>query len=250
MATKILNKIRDHLNGIDFDLRKSGNARFIDQKCTPDILSSVAEAILEFTKEKKDCTFTVKDIWSSSFANDVMVGQFQKPAVSHPGAQNEYNKVFSQPIKLLDYAQILKSEERRGPATTYKINDIELLRYISLNDNKSLNFIISYLTKVIKDSELTELFDNFFTKQNKQSFNELKDGYCNFIIKYTPINGDTEVRRIFAKIINPLAFKNKTLGTKGGRLSPIPIGYAELFYNRLNFRDIKKPKGDFRLKQL
>jgi hypothetical protein len=244
MTIKIVEKIKNHLDSIDFDLRKSGNARFIDQKCTPDILSSIAEAILELAEDEDGLTFTVKDIWSSAFANDVMIERFQKPAVTHPGAQNEYNKVFSQPIKLLEYAQILKVGGKKGTANTYKINDIDLLRHISLNDSKSLNFLISYLTKVLKDSNLTDLFDNFFEKQNGQSFNELKDGYCNFIIKYTPINGDTEVRRIFTKIINPLAFKNKSLGTKNGRLSPMPISYAELFYNRVNFRDITKPKGE------
>ncbi len=244
MTTKIVDKINKHLSSIDFDLRKSGNARFIDQKCTPDILSSVAEAILELVEDDEDLTFTIKDVWSSPFSNDIMVDRFQKPAVTHQGAQNEYDKVFSQPIKLLEYSQLLIVDGKKGAAKTYKVNDIDLLRHISINDNKSLSFLISYLTKVIKDSDLTNLFDNFFDKQNKQSFNALKDGYCNFIIKHTPINGDTEVRRIFTKIINPLAFKNKALGTKGGRLSPMPINYAELFYNRVNFRDITKPKGE------
>ena len=244
MTIKIVEKIKNHLDSIDFDLRKSGNARFIDQKCTPDILSSIAEAILELTEDEDGLTFTVKDVWSSAFANDVMIERFQKPPVTHPGAQHEYDKIFSQPIKLLEYAQILKVTGKKGSANTYKINDIDLLKHISLNDNKSLNFLVSYLDKVLKDSDLTDLFDNFFEKQNRQAFNELKDGYCNFIIKYTPINGDTEVRRIFTKIINPLAFKNKSLGTKGGRLSPMPISYSELFYNRVNFRDITKPKGE------
>ena len=244
MQEEILDKIKNHLNSVDFDLRKSGNARFIDQKCTPDILSSIAEAILELTENQEDLAFTVKDVWSSSFANDLMVERFQKPAVTDPGAQNEYDKIFSQPIKLLEYAQILRVEGKKSRATAYKINNIEILRHISINDGKALNFLISYLVKVINDSGLANLFDNFFKKQSKQSFNELKDGYCDFIIKHTPINGSTEVRRIFTKIINPLAFKNKTLGTKGGRLSPMPIGYAELFYNRVNFRDITKPKGE------
>ena len=244
MTTKIVEKIEEHLNNIDFDLRKSMNARFIDQKCTPDILSSIAEAILELAENQEDLAFTVKDVWSSSFANDLMVERFQKPAVTDPSAKNEYDKIFSQPIKLLEYAQLLRVEGKKSHATTYKINNIELLRHISINDNKALNFLISYLIKVINDSELTNLFDNFFKKQNKQSFDELKDGYCNFIIKYTPINGITEVRRIFTKILNPLAFKNKTLGTKGGFLSPMPISYAELFYKRVNFRDITKPKGE------
>lgn len=244
MTAKIVEKIDNHLKSIDFDLRKSGNGRFIDQKCTPDILSSVAEAILDLTEDNVQLSFTVKDVWSSPFSNEVMVDRFQKPAVTHPGAQNEYDKVFSQPIKLLEYAQVLIKSGKKGSAISYKINNAELLKYISINDSKSLGFLISYLLKVLNDSGLTPLFNNFFEKQNKQSFDDLKDGYCAYIIKHTPINGDVEARRIFTKIINPLAFKNKSLGTKGGRLSPMPITYAELFYNRVNFRDITKPKGE------
>jgi hypothetical protein len=210
---KIIEKIKNHLSAIDFDLRKSGNARFIDQKCTPDILSSIAEAIIELTNDKEDLIFTVNDVWSSSFASEVMIERFQKPPVTHPKAKNEYDKVFSQPIKLLEYAQILKVEGKRGSATTYKVKEIDILRYISINDSNSLNFLINYLNKVINDSGLANLFNNFFEKQNTTSFNELKDGFRDFIQCYTPINGDFEPSRIFTKIINPLAFKNKCIGS-------------------------------------
>jgi len=67
-----------------------------------------------------------------------------------------------------------------------------------------------------------------------------------FIIDNTPINGKTEVRRIFSKIINPLSFKRKKHGTKGGRFSKDIIGRDELMYNRKNWRDIKKKKEETR----
>lgn len=59
------------------------------------------------------------------------------------------------------------------------------------------------------------------------------------------INGKTEVRRIFTKVLNPLANKYQKKGTKRGRLSSDVISYSELMYNRANFRDINsdKPKG-------
>ena len=38
-------KFMDHYN---YDIRKSHNARWIDQKCTPDVLCIIADCILEF----------------------------------------------------------------------------------------------------------------------------------------------------------------------------------------------------------
>ena len=164
MKQKIIEKMENHFNSINFDLKKSNNARFIDQKCTPDILSSVAESILEFIESEPTTSFTVKDIWSTPFANDVMVNRFQKPPVNHSGAQNEYDKIFSQPFKLLEYAQLLVVNGKKGSAKNYKVKNLELLKYISINDNKSLNFLISYLLKVISDSGLNLLFDTFLQR--------------------------------------------------------------------------------------
>jgi len=40
--------IENYLNEIDLDIRKTNNARFMDQKVTPDVLSIIADSILEF----------------------------------------------------------------------------------------------------------------------------------------------------------------------------------------------------------
>ncbi|MGN8428639.1 hypothetical protein ACR9LD_03875 [Helicobacter pylori] len=42
-------QIIDFLKLRDYDIRKTQNARWIDQKCAPDVLSIVADCILEFT---------------------------------------------------------------------------------------------------------------------------------------------------------------------------------------------------------
>ncbi|GAA6857454.1 hypothetical protein AOH221_03340 [Helicobacter pylori] len=42
--------IIDFLKFRDYDIRKTQSARWIDQKCTPDVLSVVADCILEFTQ--------------------------------------------------------------------------------------------------------------------------------------------------------------------------------------------------------
>ncbi len=243
MSKSIEQKLKGHLSAHDFDIRKSGNARFIDQKCTPDVVCAVAEVILEFVDEDKAKKFTVKSIWKSLRANEIMVDLFQKPAVTEPKAQSEYDKVFSQPIKLLEYAGILKSAGKVGNANAYKIRKRKLLNYISVKDKNALVFLVAYLEKVLIDSELMPIFNIFFSKPTKANFRALKMEYVDFIIENTAINGKTETRRIFTKIINPLAFSRKTYGAKKGTISPHPISYSELFYNRVNFRDVKKPKG-------
>lgn len=247
MLNKNIKKlIDDHLNGINLDIRKSNYSRFMDQKCTADMLTAVAEIILEYIGNDTDKTFTIRDIWSTEFANEIMTNSFRKPDVNNPAAKSEYDKVFSQPIKLLHYAQIINFSHKEKNKSYYIVNREDILNYIAISDNKSLNFLTTYLQKVLIDSDIYYFFEYFFAQQTKQSFNELKDNYTNFIIDNTPINGKTEIYRIFTKILNPLAFKNRKRGTKGGNISEFPIQYNELFYNRINFRDIEKPKDKTR----
>jgi len=42
----MLSKLQIYFKSFDFDIRKTKNARFIDQKVTPDVLSIVADCIL------------------------------------------------------------------------------------------------------------------------------------------------------------------------------------------------------------
>jgi|GEM_PF-1833134 len=44
-------QINEHLQKFNYDVRKSGNARFIDQKVTPDVLYIVANCVLEYVKD-------------------------------------------------------------------------------------------------------------------------------------------------------------------------------------------------------
>lgn len=234
-------KIKTLLNSKNYDVRVSNNGRFTDQKCTPDILNAVSDSILHFCEAAKKNDFTIRDIWSSNYANDVMTKLFHKPDVSNPGAANEYDKVFSQPIKLLEYSGVISVLDSGRPVR-YGIKNEEVLQYIALSDRKSLDFLTKYLIKVLSDSGVYNYFDDFFRNPNKQSFSILKDAFIKFMIENTPINHETESSRIFAKILNPLAYSNNTYGTASGRISAGPISYTELFYNRINFRDREKPK--------
>lgn len=43
--------IQEFLNKHDYDIRKTHNARWIDQKCTMDVVCLVADCIIEFVNK-------------------------------------------------------------------------------------------------------------------------------------------------------------------------------------------------------
>ena len=234
-----------YLNQFDFDIRKTKNARFIDQKVTPDILSIIADCVLNYVDNNGVIEFTSTDIWRDDYSNENVIDIFGKTDVLNPKAKNEYDKFFQQPLKALAYSKIL-SETKKGRKVYFTLKNRELLEYISIKERNALDFLNIYLEKVLIDSGIWQLFDNFFQQNSKENFDNLKSKYEEFIIANTPINGKTEVRRIFTKIINPLSFKRKKHGTKGGHFSKDIIGRDELMYNRRNWRDIHKKKGETR----
>lgn len=234
--------IQQFLNEHDYDIRKTHNGRWIDQKCTMDVLCLVSDCIVEYIRNKPDKTFTVNDIWYNEYTVENVQQIFSKPDPTQK-ASNEYDKYFGQPIKLLDAAGIINGE-KSGHGYTYSIVNQELLEYISFRERNSYNFLCLYIEKVLKDSGIYRMFEYFFRLQDKNSFKELKDAYTNFTINNTPINGATECGRIFTKVLNPLACKYKKCGTERGHLSKDIITQDMIMYNQRNWRDIlsEKPK--------
>ncbi len=234
--------IQSFLNKHDYDVRKTHNGRWIDQKCTMDVVCLVSDCIVEYIGSRRDKTFTVNDIWYNDYTVENVQQIFSKPNPTEK-ASNEYDKYFGQPIKLLDAAGIIKGE-KRGRGYSYSVVDWELLEYISFRERNSYNFLCLYIEKVLKDSGIYRMFEYFFRMQDKSSFKELKDGYTQFTINNTPINGATECGRIFTKILNPLACKYRKCGTERGHLSKDIITQDMIMYNQRNWRDIlsEKPK--------
>lgn len=240
-----MEQIKEHLKNFDLDIRKSWDARFMDQKITPDVLCVISDCILQFINDDIHREFTTKDIWESDYANQNIKDIFNKPDVLNKNAASEYNKFFAQPLKMLAYAHILNLTKRRGK-NFFTINNKTLLEYISIKERNALKFIVLYLEKVLNDSEVFTLFEDFFRENTKNKFNTLKSGYEHFIIENTPINKPLEVRRIFTKVLNPLAYVKNLHGTQRGYFSRDVIGYDELMYNRKNWRDIAKLRGETR----
>jgi hypothetical protein len=234
-------QITEYLNQFDFDVRKIKDARFMDQKCTPDVVCAVCECVVEYTKGNENIRFTKNDIWHSVYANHLVTESFTKPNLSEESAISEYNKFFSQPLKTLAYAKIL-DEEKMGITNYYTVKNIEILQFISLRERNALFFLDYFLSKTMEDSGLIQPFNTFFEQQDNASLNVLRNKLMAFYHNYTGIREDLEPPRIFNKIINILAFKRKLKGTVRGSVSANPLTIDEIRYNRVNWRDLNKDK--------
>lgn len=236
--------IIDFCNQYDYDIRKSGNGRWIDQKCAADVVTVIADCIYNYELDNPDSTFTTPDIWHYDYAVENVEIIFKKPGVESTAAKNEYDKFFQQPMEMLANAQVL-TKIKKGTRNFYKVNNINVLEYIALRERNALFFLKIYIEKVLNDSGIYYVFSDFFDKQTKDAYQTLKKAFSDFTIRNTKINGVVECNRIFIKVLNPLAYFNNSCGTEKGRLSEQIITYDMLMYNRNNFRDVyaDKPKG-------
>jgi hypothetical protein len=231
------NKIEDYLNPLNLDVRKTGNARFFDQKVQPDVLSAVCESILYCIDDTTN-SFSVNDIRYCDFSNELVIEIFNKPEIKK--AENEYDKFFSQPLKTLAYAGLL-DEYKNGNTNKYRVIEKDIIEYISLRDRNAYYFLTVYLEKILKDSGLWNNFEHFFKEQTQASLEILRQSFVDFIIKNTPINKQLEPIRILNPMLNMLSFKYKKLGTVKGKVKE--VNYNDLLYNRPNWRDIRKDKS-------
>ncbi len=236
--------IIDFCNQHNYDIRKSGNGRWIDQKCASDVVTVIADCIYNYELENLGSTFTTPDIWHYDYAVENVEAIFKKPGVESEAAKNEYDKFFQQPMEMLANAQVL-TKIKQGNRNFYKVNNIEVLEYIALRERNALFFLKTYIEKVLTDSGIYTVFEEFFETQTKEAYNNVKQTFSSFTIRNTNINGVVECNRIFIKILNPLAYFKNSRGTEKGRISEQNITYDMLMYNRNNFRDIyaDKPKG-------
>ena len=246
MGLKMLTQqaVIDFCNQFDYDIRKSGNGRWIDQKCAADVVTVIADCIYNYELEKPNSIFTTPDIWHYDYAVENVEAIFKKPGVESTAARNEYDKFFQQPMEMLANAQVL-TKIKKGNRNFYKVNNIDVLEYIALRERNALFFLKIYIEKVLKDSEVYYAFEDFFVNQTPDMYRKVKKVFSDFTIQYTKINGVVECNRIFIKVLNPLAYFKNSCGTEKGRLSDQNITYDMLMYNRNNFRDIyaDKPKG-------
>lgn len=232
----MLEKILNHLSSLDLDVRKSHFSRFTDQKCTPDVISFIADCVREYIKEQPNKEFEVMDIWKSPFAIENTVSIFNKPSPENDNAISEYNKFFGQPMRLLDYAGILDSR-RDGTTYIYKCTNPEILYFIALKADNALDFLFVYLQKVLEDSGFIDKIIDYKNNQTKNSLQDLKEEFMKFMHDNTPVKGTYEPNRIFPKIINIFAVKWGMKGIERGYVTDNVFYRSDLLYNRINWRD-------------
>lgn len=231
--------INSYLNQFDFDIRKSNDARYVDQKCTPDIVCFLADCILNISASHP--TFTANDIWQSQYFKHNCRIVFNKPYADDERAKNEHNKWFSQPLKLFHTAGILSADFSTRP-TSYSIKNEELLDYISRRERNSYNFLYCFFSKVLKDSGFWKYFEEYLQNvgiNQSGAKTELYDRYYRLISGNTPSQSRLDINRMFHKVLNVLAAEHCVPGSSGNE----PRMFSDLMYNRKNWRDLNKEKS-------
>lgn len=229
--------INKYLNLFDLDIRKSNNARYVDQKCTPDIVCFMADCVLNMIATKP--IFVINDIWATQYFIENTRVVFNKPWANDKKAYNEYNKVLSQPLKLLAYAHILNVNVSDG-ALTFSVANEELLDYISRKDRNAYNFLYCYFVKVMSDSGFLKFFEEYAIKclvNSIEARDELYEHYYRLINGNTPSHSRLDIRRMFHKVVNVIAAEHHLPGSNG-KLTY----YSDLMYNKKNWRDMDKDK--------
>src|SRR5690554_3450292 len=141
--------LNNFLKEQDYDVRKTRNARWIDQKCTPDVLTIISDCILEFLEYKEEnFIFTSMDIWHNEYTVQNVSDIFKKPSPKEKSASNEYDKFFQQPMELLSYSGVL-IKHKKGNRNFYSLGDKGLLEEISFSERNALKFLVKYIKKVL-----------------------------------------------------------------------------------------------------
>ena len=236
------NLLKQFLEKHSYDIRQTGNGRWIDQKCAPDEVSFVSECVLEYVRESGSQFFQSPDVWKSEFAVAKVQQFFGKPDPLIRSTLDEYNKFFRQPLKMLAAAGVLKENGRINNTIQFEVANADVLAFLARNDWNAYTFLYLYIEKTLRDSGIWDLFATFLDQQTKKNFDEMKDGFAAFCKNYTPIRTTVEANRIFAKVLNPIACRYHKAGTVAGRMSPMNITFNLLSYNKENWRDMNKPK--------
>ena len=212
-----------------------------EQKTTPDLLWCVSHVILDITKNDHGLVFSDNDVRLSPVFDSLMQDYFSKPP-QHL-AKNEYNKVSSYQLGLLSYAGVLKQVSQRPKK--YKINNLQALEYMAVNDLNASKFLTEYTEKFLIDNGFILYFEQFKDNPIQANYLVIKDKYWEWAKINTAIKGANpkHTYRVFNKIFNVYCYKHRIPGEGGSNVTNGPCPYSFLIYNRTNFRDENLPSG-------
>lgn len=230
------NLVKKFLDEHDYDIRKTHNGRWIDQKCAFDTVCFVSDCVVDYLHESGAEPFESPQIWHRNYSIENVIRLFGKPDPTTRSTLDEYNKFFRQPLKMLSAAGVLR-EEKVGQTIEFYVENIDVLEYIALRERNAFDFICLYIEDTLKDSGMWDSFASFFDEQTEEWYQKLKDRFVQFCKKYTPINTSVEANRIFIKVLNQLACKYHKKGTERGHLSDKIITIDKVVYNKTNWYD-------------
>ena len=167
------NLMAEFINQHNYDIRISGNGRWIDQKCTMDELCFVADCIVVYLQEGGKQPFTSPDIWHTDYAVNNVQALFCKPDPTSDSTKDEYNKFFRQPLKMLAAAGVLKENGRINNTIQFSVENQAILEHLSLRERNCMEFLCLYIEKTLKDSGLWDAFASFFDEQTKDQYDKL-----------------------------------------------------------------------------
>lgn len=231
-----LGLLQQFLDEHNYDIRRSHNGRWIDQKCAFDTVCFVADCIVDYLQNGGTVPFESPQIWHREYSIENVMRLFGKPDPTTRTTMDEYNKFFRQPLKLLSAAGVL-SEVKRGNTIEFYVENIDILEFVALRERHAFDFICMYIEKTLKDSGIWDGFASFFDAQSEEWYEDVKDQFEQFCFKYTPIHTKIEADRIFIKVLNQLACKYHKRGTIKGRLSQNIITMSDVVYNKTNWYD-------------
>ena len=221
----------------DYDVRTHKNVRFVDQKCTPDIVCFIADCILNTECAKNE--FSKYQLWHTSFFIENTRVLFGKPYGNDKKAKKEYDKVSGQPLALLAYAHIL-NRRMVGNKWRYSVNNLDALEYIARREFNAYNFLFLFFKKVVSESGILRLFDEYkelLKNDVRLAHKTLYSKYRAFVKANSNIKGDSEPDRMLHKVLNVFALKEQIPGSD----LEIPT-WQDLMYNRENWKDIGRNK--------
>lgn len=144
------NDVVNFISQFNYDIRLTHNGRWIDQKCSADVLTVIADCILNFVNNNPMCdNIMTRDIWFSDFSKQTVKEVFKKPNTDEYLAKNEYDKFFQQPMELFASANIL-NKRKNGNKNIYSIANKNILEFIALREKNSLFFLKEYIKKHLK----------------------------------------------------------------------------------------------------
>ena len=167
------NLIKQFLDEHDYDVRKTHNGRWIDQKCIYDEVCFVSDCIVDYLLNGGKEPFTSPLIWHQDYSIKNVMHVFGKPDPTTDTVIDEYNKFFRQPMKMLAAAGVLK-EEKKGITIYFSVENRDMLEHIALRERNAFDFMCLYIEKVLKDSGIWDPFASFFDEQTNEQYDNLK----------------------------------------------------------------------------